>query len=268
VPVEARVNQLRVNLERGRWVLRNFPESDFVVADIAGFNVRYVRDRKTIWRARAQVGKPYRETPIFKAKIQYVVLNPTWTVPPGILEKDVLPGVKRDRSYLAKKGLKVVDRDGREIDPASINWSRYTARNFPYYLRQDAGENNALGHIKIMFPNPHLVYLHDTPSRSLFEQDDRAFSSGCIRVDRPLELAELLLADPAKWNVKAMEDIVATGKTRTVNLPKDVPVLLIYWTVDQDDAGQPVFKRDVYGRDPRLLSALDGRFELGSRPFS
>jgi murein L,D-transpeptidase YcbB/YkuD len=268
VPVEERVNQLRVNLERGRWLLHDFPEGDFVVADIAGFSVRYVRNRKTIWRARAQVGKPYRETPIFRASIQYVVLNPTWTVPPGILEKDILPGVKRDRSYLAKKGLKVVDRNGRELDPASVEWSRYTARNFPYYLRQDAGEDNALGRVKIMFPNPHVVYLHDTPSRALFEQDDRAFSSGCIRVERPLELAELLLADPTTWNRKALDEAVAAGTTRTVNLPKDVPVLLAYWTVDQDDTGNTVFKRDIYGRDPPLLRALDGRFELGSRTLN
>ena len=184
--------------------------------------------------------------------------SPTWTVPPGILEKDILPMMKKGVNVLDKKHLKVIDNQGRPVDPKSIVWSHYSARNFPYMLRQDAGDENALGRVKIMFPNPYLVYLHDTPSRSLFEKDRRNFSSGCIRVQKPLELAERVLADPAAWNPASIDAVVASGETRTVNLKRKIPVLLIYWTVDQDASGATVFKPDVYNEDAPLLKALDG----------
>jgi murein L,D-transpeptidase YcbB/YkuD len=265
VPVEARIDQLRINLERARWVLREIGDGDFVVVDIAGFNVRYLRGHEVIWRSAVIVGQPARQTPIFRADIEYLVFNPTWTVPPGILDKDILPGMRRGENVLARKGLRVYDRRNRPVDPATIDWKRYDGRSFPYFLRQDAGDDNALGRVKIMFPNPHLVYLHDTPSRSLFDRDERTFSSGCIRVQKPLELAELLLDDPERWNAAAIEAVVAAGETRTVTLRKKVPVLLIYWTADRDDAGRVVFKRDVYRRDPPLLKALDAPFAYGKR---
>jgi L,D-transpeptidase YcbB len=223
--------------------------------------VRYVRDRAVIWKARAQVGQPYRQTPIFRSAIDEVVLNPTWTVPPGILGKDILPAVRRDPFYLEKRGLRVIDRNGRPVDQAAIDFTNYTAATFPFMIRQDPGPTNALGRVKIMFPNPYLVYLHDTPSQALFEREHRAFSSGCIRTERPLELAELLLANADRWSRAMIETAVASGTTRTIRLPKPVPVLILYWTVDRDDQGAIVFKPDPYGRDPKLLKALD-------RPYS
>jgi murein L,D-transpeptidase YcbB/YkuD len=266
VPVQARIDQIRLNLERGRWVLHEVKkDGDLVIVDIAGFGVRFIRDRKTIWQTRAVVGKPYRQTPIFKSAIDHVVLNPTWTVPPTILEKDILPAVRRDRGYLAKRGLEVIDRNGRPIPTSSIDFSRYSGRNFPYMIRQAAGDDNALGQVKIMFPNPYLVYLHDTPSKALFEEDRRVFSSGCIRTERPFELVELLLADPSRWNRAAIDAAVATRVTRTVRLPKPVPVLILYWTVDQDDDGSIMFKPDPYARDARELAALDSPFQVGKR---
>jgi murein L,D-transpeptidase YcbB/YkuD len=266
VPVQARIDQIRLNLERGRWVLHEVrKDGDLVIVDIAGFGVRFIRDRKTIWQTRAVVGKPYRQTPIFKSAIDHVVLNPTWTVPPTILEKDILPAVRRDRGYLAERGLEVIDRNGRPIPTSSIDFSRYSGRNFPYMIRQAAGDDNALGQVKIMFPNPYLVYLHDTPSKSLFEADQRAFSSGCIRTERPFELVELLLADPARWNRAALDAAVATRVTRTVRLARPVPVLILYWTVDRDDDGSIMFKPDPYRRDVRELAALDRPFEVGRR---
>jgi len=266
VPVQARIDQIRLNLERGRWVLHEVrKDGDLVIVDIAGFGVRFIRDRKTIWQTRAVVGKPYRQTPIFKSAIDHVVLNPTWTVPPTILEKDILPAVRRDRGYLAKRGLEVIDRNGRPIPTSSIDFSRYSGRNFPYMIRQAAGDDNALGQVKIMFPNPYLVYLHDTPSKSLFEADQRAFSSGCIRTERPFELVELLLADPVRWNRAAIDAAVATRVTRTVRLARPVPVLILYWTVDRGDDGSIIFKPDPYQRDARELAALDRPFEVGRR---
>ena len=257
VPVAARILQIRVNLERGRQVLHEIPAGPVVLVDIAGFEVSYQRDQQTLWSARIQVGKPYRQTPIFKSLIDHVVFNPTWTVPPTILAKDILPAVRRDRGYLAKKKLDVLDRNGEPVDPATIDWANATPRNFPYLLRQGPGPDNALGRVKIMFPNSFFVYLHDTPSKSLFEKDERAFSSGCIRVDRPLELVERLLDDPKNWSSAAIAQAVADGTTRTVRLPKPVPVLLMYWTIVPSDDGHTVFKRDPYGRDRRLAEALD-----------
>ena len=218
-----------------------------------------------IWRARAIVGQPFRQTPEFRAEIDSVVFNPTWTVPPGIIAKDVLPQLQRGDDVLARKKLRLFDRDGAPVDPAGVRWSDYTARSFPYLLRQDAGDDNSLGRVKIDFPNPHLVYLHDTPTRSLFDRSQRTFSSGCIRIERPLELVELLLANPTQWNAAAIRAAVDAGTTRTVLLPHKVPVLLIYWTADEDPDGRIVFKRDVYRRDARLLRALDGRFNFGTR---
>ena len=265
VPVEARIRQVQVNLERARHLLHEIGNEDLVIVDIAGYELRYVQGRKVVWTSRVQVGRPYRETPIFKSAIDHVIVNPTWTVPPTILGQDILPAVRRDPGYLARRGLEVIDRNGNRVDPASIDWNRYTARNFPYVLRQAAGEDNALGRVKIMFPNPYLVYLHDTPSRSLFEKEDRAFSSGCIRVERPFELVERLLADPA-WDGAALRAAVDAGQTRTIRLRKPVKLLLIYWTVDEDDLGRVVFRRDVYGRDALLWQAMNGRFAFGSRP--
>lgn len=268
VPVHARIDQVRVNLERARWVLSAIgaEQSDQVIVDIAGFGVRYLRNGRTIWRSRAIVGQEARQTPIFRSQIDRVVFNPTWTVPPGILDKDVIPGMRRGQNVLARKRLKVYDRQNRPVDPATIDWTKYTGNSFPYFLRQDAGDENALGRVKIDFPNTHLVYLHDTPTRSLFDKDERTFSSGCIRVEKPLELAQILLNDPERWNADAIRKVVDAGQTRTVTLATKVPVLLIYWTVDQDDLGRVVFKRDVYDRDPRLLRALDAKFQFGTRP--
>jgi len=231
--------------------------------DVAGFYASYFRDDEPIWTSKVIVGRPYRETPIFKSLITYVVINPTWTIPPGILVKDKLPVLKRDPGYLKRNNIRVIDSRGREVDPYSVNWKQYSASRLPpYQLRQDSGEDNALGLVKIMFPNPYLVYLHDTPSKSLFEKDERTFSSGCIRVEKAFELAGLVLNDPAQWNAESMARVVASGKTQTVNLAKPVPVLILYWTAQPRPDGQVIFRNDVYGRDPATLAALDSEFRL------
>jgi len=262
VPVEDRINQIRVNLERVRWVFRDV-ENYFLIVNIAGFEVFVIKDRKSIWRSRAQVGKPYRRTPVFKSTLKYLVFNPTWTVPPGILRKDILPAIRKDPGYLKKKNMNVIDGDGRVVDPASIDWS---SGRFPYQIRQEPGPNNALGRVKFIFPNKYFVFLHDTPSRGLFDREQRAFSSGCIRVERPLELAELLLDDSAKWNDESIAKVLASGKTRTVMLPEPLTVLILYWTIDVDQTtGDLHFLRDPYDRDGQILDGLDGDFIF--RPF-
>jgi murein L,D-transpeptidase YcbB/YkuD len=257
IPLTARIDALRLNLERGRWVLGDIGDGDLVVVDIAGYGVRYVRDRQVIWRGRAIVGRRYRETPVFRAEVDDVVLNPTWTVPPGILGKDVLPALHRGEDALGHKHLAVYDRTGQPIDATSIDWSRFDVAHFPYVLRQAAGEANALGRVKINFRNPYSVYLHDTPSRELFDRDERAFSSGCIRIDHPVEFAALVLGDAAHWSQAALQTAIDTGTTRSIPVRRRVSILLMYWTAEVGVDGQVTFRRDLYGRDARLLRQLD-----------
>jgi murein L,D-transpeptidase YcbB/YkuD len=264
VPVEQRIQQIRINLERGRWVLHHI-DSTYVVVNIAGYSVTYVRGGRVVWRSRAVVGLPYRRTPIFRDSISYLVFNPTWTVPPGILARDMLPRLKRGGVRALPAGMRVLERSGRAIDASRIDWSRYSASSFPFTLQQGPGPQNALGLVKFMFPNRYLVYLHDTPSRELFDETARAFSSGCIRIERPFELAELLLAD-AGWNSDSIARAVGTGRTRTVQLRRPTPVLLLYWTAWLDDDGRMNFRSDIYGRDGRLARMLDEPFRFRQRP--
>jgi murein L,D-transpeptidase YcbB/YkuD len=262
VPVSARIDQIRVNLERSRWVLHEMV-GEFVLVDVAGFSVSYFRNDAPVWTSKVIVGRPYRETPIFRSTITYVVFNPTWTIPPGILVKDKLPILRKDPGYLKRNNIRVIDASGREVNPNSVNWSRYGAGNLPpYQLRQDPGDDNALGLVKIMFPNKYSVYLHDTPTKALFDKDERTFSSGCIRVQKAFELAELVLNDPVQWNQATMAEVVKAKAMKTVNLAKPVPVLLLYWTAQPTPDGQVLFRNDVYGRDPATLAALDSDFRL------
>ncbi len=267
VPVEGRIDQIRVNLERARWVLHDLP-SEFVLVDIAGFNVRYIRDGRIIWDSRAVVGRPYRKTPVFKSRITYLEMNPTWTVPPTILRDDVLPAIKRDIDYLQKQNMRVIDYNHNVIDPASIDWQRYRGPDFPYLIRQEPGPQNALGRIKFMFPNEHLVYLHDTPSKSLFERTERAFSSGCIRIEHPFRFAELLLDDPLTWNQQEIVKAIDTGETRKVSLRRPVTVILLYWTVAAESNGELIFKQDIYDRDAAVLEGLNSDFSFHQPAFS
>jgi murein L,D-transpeptidase YcbB/YkuD len=265
VPVSERIRQLRVNLDRGRVLLHDLPER-FVVVNIAGFTAYLIKGQDIEWSTRVQVGKPYRKTPLFRSEINYLVFNPTWTVPPGIVRSDILPAAKKDPASITRRGLKVLDSGGREVDPASVDWSRFTS-GIPYTLRQDPGPNNALGRVKLMFPNDYFVYLHDTPSQALFDKADRAFSSGCVRVERALELAERVLDDPAEWNAQSIDAVIRGGKLQNVTLKRRMPVLLAYWTAWVDPEGSVNFRRDLYGQDAQWAAALDAPFRVRARPL-
>ncbi len=266
VPIADRIRQLRVNLDRGRVLLHELP-NEFVVVNVAGYEIYLVRGAKTVWRSRVQVGKPYRRTPIFRSEIDYLVWNPTWTVPPGILRNDILPLAKRDPQSITRKGLDVLDANGRKLDPATIDWSQYRG-SIPYTLRQPPGPTNALGRVKFMFPNPYSVYLHDTPSRSLFDSDDRSFSSGCVRVERPIELALLLLNDPPDWNEASVARMIESERTTNVALRKKIPVLLAYWTAWVDTEDRINFRRDVYGQDAQWARGLEQPFRIRKQPLT
>jgi murein L,D-transpeptidase YcbB/YkuD len=259
VPVDARIDQIRVNLERARWLLRT-PERDYLAVNIASFDAALFRNGERVWSARAIVGRPYRMTPLFRADMTYVVFNPTWTVPPTILKKDLLPKVKNDPSFLARNSFKVVDRAGQTVDASAIDWSTARAGTLPYQIVQKPGKKNALGRVKFMFPNKYQVYLHDTPDRTLFQRAARTYSSGCIRVDQPVELARLLLNGAAEWPPARIDKVLAGKKTVTARLAVPVPVFLLYWTVEVPADGSVHFRNDIYERDPPILVELRKEF--------
>ena len=203
------------------------------------------------------VGKNYRQTPIFRGDIAYLEFNPTWTIPPGILRKDTLPAIKRDPNYLASHNIQVIDKKGKIIDPSSVDWNKYT-KGVPYTLRQTPGPHNSLGTVKFIFPNEHFVFLHDTPHRELFVKSERNFSSGCIRVQNPLDLAELVLNDPVKYNRTALDAILETRETQRVNLSPKTPVIILYITASIGADGEIRFYKDIYNRDQKTLDALNG----------
>jgi len=264
-PVSMRIDQLRMGLERMRWVQQDL-QDEMLLVNIAGFQQYLVRNDRIVFESRIMVGKPYRKTPTFRDNIEYLVLNPTWTVPPTILAQDILPAVRKNPAYLRERNLSVLTPDGQAINPDRINWQTVTAKRFPYILRQQPGPQNAMGQIKFMFPNEHLIYLHDTPSRNLFDQSVRTFSSGCIRVERPLELAELLLAGQPGWDRAAIDKALASRVTQNVRLAKPVPILIMYLTAIAEADGRIHFYRDVYKRDAALLAALNGAFVMDLPP--
>lgn len=252
VSAQARLDQIRVNLDRARWLLHNTPDN-LLLVDVAGFKVTYIKERKPVWKSRVQVGMAYRTSPIFKSEINYITLNPTWTVPPTILQNDILPKLRTDLSYLYKNNIRVLDKGGNMLDPATIDW--WNPGNVT--LRQDASPTAALGRAVIRFPNSHAVYLHDTPHQRLFNKSQRAFSSGCIRVERVMELVELLLSETQGWDAAAIAKTLKQGKTRNVTLSRRIPIFLAYWTVDAISEEQVAFKPDIYARDKQVLAALD-----------
>jgi murein L,D-transpeptidase YcbB/YkuD len=257
VPVERRIDQIRANLERARWVFRDLG-SDFLVVNIAGFYAQLVRDRELKWTTRVVVGKPYSATPVFRSDMTYLVLNPTWTVPPGILRNEILPKVRRDPGYLAENRMSIVDSSGNVVDPATVDQSA----RFPHSIRQAPGPDNALGVVKFIFPNPYNVYLHDTPSKSLFEKAERTFSHGCIRVENPLDLAVQLLQDQEQWDRAAIDRTIASRKSTTVPLSEPLPVLVLYWTANVEDDGRVVFFQDPYSLDQAVIDGLNAEFKV------
>jgi murein L,D-transpeptidase YcbB/YkuD len=256
VPVEKRIDMIRVSLERARWVMQQL-EDDYLVVNIAGFNIRRVTNEETVFYSRVIVGKHHHESPIFKGKMIYFELNPTWTLPYSIATKETLPKLKKNPNYLAEKHIEIMDRNGKILNPKTIDFNQYSRNNFPFILRQKAGPHNALGQVKFIFPNQYAVYLHDTPARSLFDREDRAFSHGCIRLDKKWELLMNLMNEPYVWNMDKINEILQSGKTTRVNLKKPIDIVILYWTAGADKQDRLYFNEDVYDRDADVLKALD-----------
>ena len=252
----ALIDQLRVNMERWRWLPHRLGPR-YVMANIPGFDVVAVEQDIVHARHTAIFGKMNRETPAFSDSIEYIIFNPWWDVPDSIARADKLPLFRRDPGAVSRLGYKVLDRQGKAVNPADINWSEVSAASFPYRLRQTPGPANALGQVKIMFPNPHNVYLHDTSERSLFDAEQRAFSSGCIRVKDPLDLAAWLLEGTPDWDRTRIDAAVASRAETRVDLLAPVPVYVVYFTAIDDSCGGVRYLPDSYGRDEAVLAALD-----------
>lgn len=261
VPVSEWVGKIIVNLERLRWVSRQRAWSSIMV-NIADFRLDVVEEETSVLSMKVVVGSNYRRTPLFSGTMTYLELNPYWYIPTKLVEKDIYPMVRENKNFLADKKIRVFENWGNgapEIDPAIVDWSRLERGTFYYKLQQDPGPQNPLGRIKFVFPNKYAVYLHDTPHRKLFTMNSRGFSAGCIRIERPIDLAAYVLREHKEWTPVAIEKAVTSGERQVVHLPREIPVNLQYRTAWTDHKGLVQFRRDIYGRDDALYKALCGK---------
>lgn len=258
VSIQQRIRQVKLNLERQRWLPHDLGNS-YLLVNTADFKLRAVENQVSVFDMRVVVGRPARRSPVFSSRMTYLVLNPYWTVPFSIAVKDILPRLKNGEDYLTKQGFRVFNgwnEDAEEIDPHLIDWTFYSQRRFPFRLRQDPGPANALGRIKFMFPNKFAVYLHDTPQRNLFNRAQRDFSSGCIRVEDALGLAQYVLKEDPAWTRTGIEQALTAGRNQVVRLKTPVIIHLIYMTAWVDPDGSLQFREDIYDRDSKLDHAL------------
>ena len=258
VSVKQRIRQVELNLERWRWLPNDLGER-YIAVNTADFSLQVVEKNQPVLGMRVVVGRPARQTPVFSAKMSYMVLNPYWNVPYTITVEDILPKLAQGGDYLVQQGIRVFSdwsETASEIDPYQVNWRDYGRSNFPFRLRQDPGEKNALGQLKFIFPNKFAVYLHDTPQRSLFQRVQRDFSSGCIRVENAPMLAAYLLSKDPRWTPEILLAAIATGERQVVRLSEPINVHLLYMTAWMDTQGILQLREDIYNRDRALDAAL------------
>jgi murein L,D-transpeptidase YcbB/YkuD len=257
-PVEKRIEQIRANLERWRWLPHRL-EPQYLMVNTAGFEITLVERGRVVFRKRTVNGRLERQTPSFSSQVTHLVMNPLWTVPRSIAVRDILPKLQQDSEYLTSREFRVYARsDGEwnEIDPDEIDWADYDEDRFPFVLRQDAGKGNSLGRIKFHMPNSYQIYLHDTPARGLFERPSRGYSSGCIRVEAADQLAHLLVEYAEQPRVKWLRQALNSDETQIAPLAKPMPIYLTYFTSWVDMEGNIHFRPDVYQRDTALMLVM------------
>lgn len=238
VPLKTRIIQILVNMERSRW-LPVALSSNYLAVNIPEFKLHVYHADSLLWSCNVVVGQTTHPTTIFSGEVKYVVFSPYWNVPPSIVRNEVLPGIRRNSNYLSAHRMEIT---GKEDGLPAV--------------RQKPGEANSLGLVKFLFPNSYNIYLHDTPSKSLFGETSRAFSHGCIRVVAPAKLAGFLLADTTRWNAAKIKTAMHAGKEQYVTLKNKVPVFIAYFTAFTDRAGQLNFRKDIYQLDSRLAGTL------------
>lgn len=258
VPARSRVRQIELNMERWRWLPRYLGKR-YLLVNIADYRMEIVENDRRVMAMRVAVGRDYRRTPVFSAELNKIVLNPHWYVPPTIFAEDLLPAIRANPDYLRQHGYKVFNHlgpDAEEMEAERIDWQAVVPEKFDYILRKDPGPFNPMGRVKFLFPNRYDVYLHDSPDRSIFSQPKRTFSSGCIRIEKPIELAEYLLRDNGRWPRRRILAEIESGRSEVIGELDPLPVHIQYWTVWVDEDGQVQFRDDIYGRDVGLQEAL------------
>jgi murein L,D-transpeptidase YcbB/YkuD len=256
IPIEQRIKQMMVNMERLRWVPVEM-ENEYLFVNIPEFRLHIFENQKQVWQMNVVVGKDVHKTSIFKGNISQIVLNPYWGIPTSIVQNEILPKLKRNSNYLAKNNMDVLS-GYTLMDANTINWNKYSG-NVPYNFRQKPGQNNALGKIKFLFPNNFSIYLHDTPSKSLFNETSRAFSHGCIRVSEPKRLALHLLRKELDWNETKVDNILKTNNETCIKLSPTIPVYIAYFTAWIDNKGALNFRKDIYHLDEKLSLEIFGK---------
>lgn len=252
---DQRIGQIKANMERWRWLPEDLGNRHIRV-NIADFRLTTYEYGKIVKTHDVIVGRTYRKTPVFSDQIAYLILNPWWETPDNLARLDKLPAFRKNPDSVKKLGFEILDKQGKTVDPDTIDWTIYNSKNFPFRLRQRPGDENALGKVKIMFPNKHNVYLHDTPTKQLFLRSDRTFSSGCVRVADALNLSEWILSETPGWERKMIDMVVASGNETRINPSNKLPVHILYFTAVTGDDGLLRLVSDVYQRDERLIKAL------------
>ncbi|MDO8966207.1 MAG: L,D-transpeptidase family protein [Algoriphagus sp.] len=247
------LDRAAVNMERLRWLPDTLKEAEIILVNIANYRLDYIYKLDTLFSSKVIVGKQYHATPIFSAAMSYIVFSPYWNIPNSIARNEIIPAIRKNPDYLRQKNMEVVTFSGQPVDPSTINWSN---KSFPYMIRQRPGGSNSLGLVKFMFPNRFSVYIHDTPTRALFDREDRALSHGCIRLQNPTEFAKILLSDMPEWTDERINQAMNQKSERIVNLNRKIPVALVYLTFWADSKGQAHFRQDIYNRDAEILTLL------------
>ncbi|HQL90903.1 MAG TPA: L,D-transpeptidase family protein [Syntrophales bacterium] len=257
VPASSRVRQIELNLERWRWLPQNLG-NPYILVNIAGYGLEVVENEAPVLTMKIVVGTAFQKTPVFSGKMTYIEMNPYWNVPHSIATEETLEKIRKDPNFFAKENMKVFKAgpNGERVDPAAIDWATLSESNFPYRLRQEPGPRNPLGRIKFMFPNKHSVYLHDTSDPHLFRRERRGFSHGCIRIEKPMDLAEFVMRGSREWSKERIAAVLKTKETTVANLPKPIPVHILYFTAWGNGDGTVHFLEDIYRRDERLDRAL------------
>jgi L,D-transpeptidase YcbB len=255
--LEDLITKTKVNLERWRW-LPDYTDSDRnkVIVNIPDFQLFYLQGEDTVLVSKVVVGKEYRQTPVFKSKMTYMVFSPTWTLPETILWEDAIPSIQNDPDYLVKNEMKLLDFQGNEVNYEKVKWNKIEGKSdFPYMIRQSPGTKNPLGQVKFMFPNDYSIYIHDSPAKALFSREERMFSSGCIRMEKPRELATLLLEDMEEWDELKIDSSMNLQNEQNVKLKHAQDVWILYLSV-WEQSGQLAIREDIYDMDKKVAKAM------------
>jgi murein L,D-transpeptidase YcbB/YkuD len=250
IPVDKRIDQIEINLDRMRWIGDRL-EPLHLRVNIPGFEVSVHDGEQMPLKMRVIVGSKENPTPVLDGQMEYLVFSPYWNIPLSIATKEIVPKIRKDPNFLRKEEMEVIRVSGNSVqtvDPSKIDWDK-VEEGSGYQLRQRPGSSNALGLVKFIFPNRYNVYLHDTPADNLFDRLTRTLSHGCVRVERPTDLATYVLRDQPEWTPQRIEEAMHSGKEKKVSLKKPLPVHLVYWTAWAEPNGTVQFRDDVYGYD-------------------